>query len=243
MKTELVVDAREATVRRILTADGINFTCSNLDVGDFQISSEGLTVLIERKSLADLVSSVSDGRYRDQKARMMAFRDHHSDGERRIAYIIETGTWKFDRQVLNQNAEHNTITGCILNTAMRDGVQVFCVRDTDETCHLVMELLSRMDRFQNSASPASNVPSELKLKLRRMDNLGGPRECLIRQLCQVPGISEKKASTIVATAGATSMAGLLKWIETAEMNLASVKGIGKKLQSAIMNALYGVNEE
>ena len=43
-----------------------------LDVGDVVLSAGGDTLLVERKTWVDLASSLTDGRYADQKARLLA---------------------------------------------------------------------------------------------------------------------------------------------------------------------------
>ena len=60
----------------------IKFTIENLELGDINFVYNGeLILIIERKSLKDLISSVKDGRYKEQKARMKAFMQ--------VMYIIE----------------------------------------------------------------------------------------------------------------------------------------------------------
>ena len=43
-----------------------------LDVGDVVLSAGGDTLLVERKTWVDLASSLTDGRYAEQKARLLA---------------------------------------------------------------------------------------------------------------------------------------------------------------------------
>ena len=42
-----------------------------LDVGDVVLSAGGDTLLVERKTWVDLASSLTDGRYAEQKARLL----------------------------------------------------------------------------------------------------------------------------------------------------------------------------
>ena len=44
-----------------------------LDVGDVLLSAHSGTVVVERKSWADLAKSLTDGRYLEQKTRMLSF--------------------------------------------------------------------------------------------------------------------------------------------------------------------------
>jgi crossover junction endonuclease MUS81 len=67
---ELVVDTREHAILRLLPE---STRVEALNVGDFAIRDKetGQTVmLVERKSVKDLVSSIIDGRFHEQKWRM-----------------------------------------------------------------------------------------------------------------------------------------------------------------------------
>jgi hypothetical protein len=59
-----------------------------MDVGDISISGpDGVeAVLIERKTIPDLLSSIKDGRYREQKLRLSAATDHPNHN---IYYLVE----------------------------------------------------------------------------------------------------------------------------------------------------------
>ena len=50
-----------------------NYIISNLDIGDIIIKyNEYITYIIERKTISDLCSSILDGRYREQKERLLS---------------------------------------------------------------------------------------------------------------------------------------------------------------------------
>ena len=238
----LTIDCREAALCKILTDEGIAFTTASLDVGDILVSSDHFEVLIERKTTADLHASVTDGRYKDQKARLGAWTHQSPIKQRTIAYVVEH--FQFPACSMKVAKTTDVITGCILNTAVRDGIQVFCVQDIHETAALVIHLTKRIDKYEarNPSSETDQVNNSTQISVRRKDNLGGSRECLCRQLCQVPGISSKKAETILAASSATSMAGLIRWLEADRTRLQQIAGIGPKLVKEISEMLLGVSE-
>ena len=90
MKVKLILDTREARLGEALTSLGVPFLVAPLDVGDILIQSEdGNPLLVaERKSHADFAASNQDGRYREQRARLMAVRGSGVA----VLYILE-GTW------------------------------------------------------------------------------------------------------------------------------------------------------
>ena len=75
---EIVVDTREADLASRLP----HVHRRQLDVGDVLLSAPAGQVVIERKTWPDLAKSLSDGRYAEQKARMLS-------GEDRVVYIVE----------------------------------------------------------------------------------------------------------------------------------------------------------
>jgi ERCC4-type nuclease len=87
-------------------------------IGDVQISSGDNIILLERKTWADLISSLNDGRYTNQKARLMAERERNP--RLKFLYLIEgappvyTG---FTRLTPNAHAY-----AALTKMAIRDGV-------------------------------------------------------------------------------------------------------------------------
>ena len=64
--------------------DKIEIKSENLMLGDIHITYKDLTYIFERKTLQDLQSSIKDGRYKEQKARLLS-----NTSQKFITYIIE----------------------------------------------------------------------------------------------------------------------------------------------------------
>ena len=89
----ILIDSRESKLKKYFL--GGNRTNSNapisfqsLDIVDVQLRSQEtdeIVYIIERKSISDFYSSINDGRYREQKARILASVPQKT----RIAYIVE----------------------------------------------------------------------------------------------------------------------------------------------------------
>ena len=92
MAYTIVVDNRErslvATLRSISsTYDRLTVEVRPLDVGDAEVrAGEQLLLVVERKTWADLSSSICDGRWAEQKRRLV-----DTVGAERVAYVIEGG--------------------------------------------------------------------------------------------------------------------------------------------------------
>ena len=89
---QIKVDIREHTLIKLLKAlnndYGFNFDISveRLDLGDISIWNEGEELLLlERKKLSDLASSIKDGRYAEQSYRL----NGHSLHNHNIVYLVE----------------------------------------------------------------------------------------------------------------------------------------------------------
>ena len=85
---KLLVDNREPRgLKELLGVRLKNIEFCNLDIGDFVIKNENdeTVMIFERKSIADLVSSIKDGRYNEQSFRLSQFPLHNHF----IYYVIE----------------------------------------------------------------------------------------------------------------------------------------------------------
>ncbi len=65
----IIIDNREHHLINLLEDNEITIEKKNLDLGDIIIIKENYKILIERKTISDLCSSIKDGRYKEQKIR------------------------------------------------------------------------------------------------------------------------------------------------------------------------------
>ena len=85
---KLYADSREPKgILELLNSRVSNIETGNLDIGDFIIKDDNdeIKMIFERKTIADLMSSIKDGRYKEQSYRLSQFplNNHH------IFYVIE----------------------------------------------------------------------------------------------------------------------------------------------------------
>jgi len=66
------VDFREHDLIARFKAEGVEHTVKSLPLGDIIIENNGVTAIVERKRTDDFAASITDGRFREQKARLMA---------------------------------------------------------------------------------------------------------------------------------------------------------------------------
>jgi ERCC4-type nuclease len=120
---KLIIDSRERKIKSYFKnhkkktiTDCVS--TQNLDIGDilFKLGDETL-ILIERKTIEDLGSSILDGRHKEQKFRIQ----NSTIPKNRVIFLIEG-----EMQDLSfGKIKKNTLLGAIQNTMFRDGFSVY----------------------------------------------------------------------------------------------------------------------
>jgi ERCC4-type nuclease len=194
MEVKCVLDNRELALKNMAALMQHVDTCENMDLGDFSLSINGqVHVLVERKTLSDLASSVKDGRYKEQKSRQLSV-----FGKEKLIYVIE-GRFNFDDSSgFITGLPKKTITSCIINSFIRDGIRIMMTANPMETANFLIALCIRVRKdpskyLQKETDIVSNYNECLKAK--KIDNLT-PRTVFVAQLCQIPKISTKTAYAI-----------------------------------------------
>lgn len=190
-ETKVHIDNREHSLIEIATTANFHVTVAPLPVADIVVSRGGVCVLIERKTIDDLISSIKDGRYNEQKSRLLNERDVLGS---KIVYIIE-GT---KASVLAESA--------ILSMILRDQIHVIRTRNVNDTFTCVVGIYNKMakDTFYSEVSVEASLPNEKEKerppvifseKAPRKTGIT-PQTCYISMLIQIPGISQKTALSI-----------------------------------------------
>jgi hypothetical protein len=192
------LDYRETKLYAALnTILDYHIQCENLEIGDIEIgcTEPEIKLLFERKTQSDLMASITDGRYREQKIRMLGQFPAH-----RCTYIIEgaeilannEAEWGFPR------ISPSVYDGAIMHTMYRDKMHIVFMRDVAQTaqwlCTLFKKIQAHPEKFIDGAD---SYISQVKTKSKKCENID-PATCLVLQLSQVPGISSKIAAEIVA---------------------------------------------
>ena len=136
----VILDSREVQLTKILYerdldkySEKIELKKEQLDIGDIHICYEDKVFVIERKSLADLISSVKDGRYHEQKTRLLA--SGHD-----ITYVIEG-----DDIVSSSNQRfQNILSSVYIHSLYRDNIKVIFTKDTSGTATYILTLCTKI---------------------------------------------------------------------------------------------------
>lgn len=223
---ELIIDSRENKIKELFNVDSnttINYKIEHLDVGDFIIRNNNEDILIiERKTLGDLYGSIQDGRYKEQKSRLLAGYPLH-----KIIYLIEGSVKEYNKKFFKNFK--SIVNGAIINTMFRDNFRILRTCTINESYDSILSLYNKIqkkpeyfktiDKIDNSGdNSVDDVPiktNEIEnttdimkdylycIKIKKKDNMT-PKMCNILQLSQIPGVSKNMSVSIIDKYGSIS---------------------------------------
>ncbi len=196
MSLTLKIDNRELKIKELFSNNEINLDIKyeNLEYGDFIFEINCIPLMIiERKSLSDLASSIRDTRYHNQKNNLL------NNFDRKVLYYIIEGDMNFDSNcaILNYtNISKESLISCVVNTMIRDDIKVFQTKNINDTYNLLNNITNKL--LKDSSKYTQNINSmttKNNFEIRKKSNVT-KEECFKYQLSQIPGISLKSAEAI-----------------------------------------------
>jgi len=191
---EFIIDNREK-IKDILQEKIKDATCRNLEIGDylFQMNSKPF-LIIERKTISDMAASIRDGRNREQKKRLT---NYNTDCN--VIYLIE-GDLTINNKCFNYNKiDKYTIVSSIINTIIRDKLQVFHTSDENETIFILESIYNKLKKqgvsfIENKSTHSEDIVNTVQSK--KNSNLT-PAIGFKMMLNCIPGVSTKVSTRIV----------------------------------------------
>jgi ERCC4-type nuclease len=185
----LQIDNRERSLLELLK-DHNSYECArNLELGDIVIShNDEVIAIFERKTWLDLAASIKDGRYHNQKKRLLE--KYTPD---KIYYILE-GTMELneDDKVLFGSVQKSALLSCFYNTVIRDNINIFRTKNISETADMIKGIYKRMCETPEKYIDGKHIHEEQIIKT----SIKTPEEYFLRALCQIPGVSMKTGKAI-----------------------------------------------
>ena len=202
-----------ALARDIGTACGVSR--GSLPVGDVDISVGDFRLLLERKTVSDLCSSVVDGRYTSQtnRARLMTA----ESPEVRFGFLITGAMPAFDDPLRSVPA--STVYSILAKLQLRDGFVVLTANSVEDGARLVAQIV-RTAQKGAFAPKVGNAQASSKLGKRPRETLCDP---VAAAIASVIGVSV--ATAAVVSKEVSGSIGTL--IAMPENDLAKLK-IGKR---------------
>jgi len=202
----ILLDVRELALIELMPTS----PTEQLVVGDIWIGKdqEG-GIVIERKTTTDFEASILDGRYREQRTRLLAY---CKEKKARPMYIIEQGL-KGRTRTLQPQALQKMLNRLML----RYGVAVWLTDDLQGTVNTI-EILEAQFKDDPKVFIGETLSYTDVMHTAKKDNTGDPKVFAVACLVNCPGVSVKAATAILEAFGSLKI--VMQQTETA---LADIK--------------------
>lgn len=177
----LIIDTREAKLIELIKSASastlkipfnIPYRVENLQIGDIIIrhqigendSSKTYNIILERKCITDMIASIKDGRYKEQKIRLQSEVAKNTDTKQStqstaqssaqsttqsiIAYILEGS-----QNELRLPQDKTMLNGSIISSLFRDKIPIIRTYTLQETLDIIVRLHDRLSKDKNDFFP------------------------------------------------------------------------------------------
>lgn len=219
----ILLDNREHALIKLLPDTHVK----QLPVGDAWIQYNDQTlVVVERKTTADFEASFLDGRYREQRTRLLAF---CAENKAKALYILEGGLDGHRRSL-----ERQALQKLIHRLMLRYGVAVWSTKDTEDTANTLRILAAQVAEdpkvFEGEQLSYTDVQH-----ITKKANKDDPKAFVISALQGCPGVSAKSATAIWEATQSFE-----KILEMSEETLTNLKISERRLGPAVAKRLYSL---
>lgn len=228
----MIIDTREAElIKRFVTEEHKHdeahqlkplHEVKQLPVGDIWIGD----LVIERKSIRDLEASILDGRYREQRGRILAY---CQENKTQPMYILEGGLSSHTGR-LQTSAIMKFINRLIFHYNI-PVVQTASLRETGDLLQTIIE--QQQEKPESLQRKTDLVKVADGLHIQKKANAQDPKQFAIACISQCSGISVKMAEQLIETYGSLKrlMAAPVKDIENTKVG-------NRKIGPVVSNRLY-----
>jgi ERCC4-type nuclease len=196
----IYIDTRETElIKYTQNANNIQYTIKQLPVADIWIGISGENIsegglVIERKSIRDLEASILDGRYREQRGRILSF---CNENKAQPVYILE-GSLSSSTGRLQKKAIMKFINRLIFHYQ----IPVIQTVSTYETFELLYALMEQWNEDPKSIQRTTELVKVTDgIHIHKKSNACDHTNFAIACLAQCPGVSVKMAESIIRELG------------------------------------------
>jgi len=205
----LFIDNREQKLIPLLP----DFTPKQLELGDIIIDSTNHKVIIERKTIVDFNASLKDGRYRNQKLRLLEWKNTLEENVRKdVIYILE--------EKYGDNKDR-AYWGAIVNANLRDGIFVIQSDGLARTAEIANDIKKKIEECKFTSLEGSK--EDIHLEGLSKGDYNTPQNCYLGQLAIIPNVSKSTAKILV-----NKFPTMKKLINEIESNLINDSIVPKK---------------
>jgi ERCC4-type nuclease len=207
----------QSIIQTIPKFANITLFSETLLLGDI-IINDGVNdcIIIERKTLSDLMASIKDGRYKEQCYRLNGLQHHNHN----IIFLIEGDISRFN--CFKDTVNKQTLYSVMFSINYFKGFSLMCSYNLDESafiiCNMAIKLISNSKvgkmGFYSNTIPEKNVINITDNDENKTKELSEKDYCSVIKkvkkenittenigeimLCQIPGISSTSALAILA---------------------------------------------
>lgn len=190
-------------------------------------------VILERKTVSDLEASIIDGRYKEQRGRLLAYADEHKVA---IGYIIEGSI-----QGWSGRLAETAIRKHITRLQFHHRIPVVSVISLEETMHTTELIEQQWSKDKGQFSWQSEIGSKgtpVSLSYIKSECRDTPTAFLIGTLTQCRGVSEALAKIIVKQFPRLDL--ILKATVDELAGISDIENVKRKVGKAVAERLYGL---
>lgn len=208
-------------------------TRARLDLGDVELrqttADDAPRLLIERKTWSDWCASISDGRYKEQKRRVLAASDHVSTVQ--FVYLLEHEEIK-PWQGSSRGRPNKPLLCAEIKTQLRDGIHILKSRGTQDSGQIIAYIYSQFVKGELNTKPQKAQAPMSGVYKRKAACLETPSSQFVQMFSTVPGMSETKACALAEACG-----GLRRLAKMSEDDLANIMCGNRRLGPSLAQKL------
>ena len=189
MPVSVVIDTRETIKEDALRLE--NSSVAALELGDYVFRDGGEDVLVvERKTLADFAASITDGRHREQKSRLLGVYPSSL-----VVYVIEGDIMNTTKALAYSRIGPDVLMSAMLNTMMRDGIHVIRTSGPKETVYVLGCIQKKLASGHSAKTSHTQDLVSASVKSCKQANVT-PEVSLQMMLTCIPSVSITTASSL-----------------------------------------------
>ena len=173
-----ILDSREYKLKDLLEEKGIEFQVEMLELGDIHFYDKNYRLIIERKTFQDLQSSIRDSRFREQRSRLLLWRN---DDNQKFLYFME-GEDKEDEFIMEKRTMERLMIGY--------QIPILFMKSLEDTRDKIIDwiTLDSLDKlFKVRSIELDQIESRLSYKIKK--NYQNEKLFFMEILSHIKGIS------------------------------------------------------
>jgi ERCC4-type nuclease len=244
------IDTREKELLNCFKSNthaDVKFDSIALEVGDIMIVNADTDIpllILERKTFADLASSNRDGRYREQRARLLSLRGQGIP----IGYLLEVGTgWSNElNRVWPGQISEDLLMSIVFRLQLTHGIPVLYSKDFSVSATIINHLCKMLKKDPEIFVPSKGILADatvaaagyaeaISAQKSANRNL---RQTGANMLCAIPGIGSVMSEGVLAACGGTLAGIMAKSKEELGLIKLGKRSVGSVAAEKIWTALH-----